>query len=189
MGPTIGKSIVGLITNLGERKKPEYLFEICPEVLKHCPDTEFWVIGGEYGRVDQGRQIFLEQKAVELGLGGSIKFTGYVTDISQAISNIDVGIALTEKEACSRAILEIMSSGKPVVAFDTGGNSELIVNGNTGFIVEFRNFDRFAKSLAMLLKDKNLRSRLGMKAREHVEDFFNVKINAARTEQIYSELI
>ncbi|NQT04142.1 MAG: glycosyltransferase family 4 protein, partial [Planctomycetes bacterium] len=115
------RKVVGLVSNLGKRKMPEYLLEASPYILERYPDTAFFIVGGEFGEEDKGRKRELEENARNLGVGGRVIFTGFVSDVSHIIQVFDVGVAVTEKEACSRAILEMMACGKPVVAFNTGG--------------------------------------------------------------------
>ncbi|MDY6989126.1 MAG: glycosyltransferase family 4 protein [Thermodesulfobacteriota bacterium] len=184
-----GRRVVGLISNLGKRKMPEYLLDICPYVLERSPDTLFVIVGGEFGETDKGRKTELEARAKRLGISDHVIFTGFVSNVSEIIPLFDVGLAVTEKEACSRAILEMMASGKPIVAFDTGGNAELIDHGVTGVLVNFGDTNALASSVVGLLQDDQGRRQMAIRARRRAEDYFDVGINAQRTQEIYSELI
>jgi len=184
-----GKRIVGLVSNLGKRKMPEYLLDICPHVLERCPETTFVIVGGEFGENDRGRKEQLEAKAKRMGVGNHVIFTGFVSNVSEIIRLFDLGVAVTEREACSRAILEMMASGKPIVAFDTGGNAELIEHGVTGILVNFGDRKALASSVVDLLQDDQGRREMGIRARRRAEDHFDVGINAKKTQEVYSELI
>jgi glycosyltransferase involved in cell wall biosynthesis len=184
-----GKKIVGLVSNLDHRKMPEYFIEACPYILKEEPNTQFLVVGGEFDENDLGRLNELKKMALSKGVDEKILFTGYREDVAEVIKYFDVGVSVTEKEACSRAILELMASGKPVVAFDTGGNSELIEHNVTGWLVEFGDIPGLAKGISDLLKDKNRKEIMGKTAREIATTKFDIKINTRQTENIYSELL
>jgi len=184
-----GRKVVGLISNLGKRKRPEYLLDSCPHILKRCPNAIFLIVGGEFSEEDKGRKNELEEKATSLGVENQVIFTGFLSNISDIIQVFDIGVAVTEKEACSRAILEIMACGKPVVAFNTGGNSELVEDGITGTLVNFGDIEGFATSVVELLEDDERRKKMGRNARDRVEKLFDVKINAEKIEKIYSQLI
>jgi len=186
---TDGRRVVGLVSNLGKRKAPEYLLDICPHVLERSPDTLFVIVGGEFGENDKGRKAGLETSAKSLGISDHVIFTGFVSNVSEIIQVFDIGVAVTEKEACSRAILEMMASGKPVVAFHTGGNAELIEHGVTGILVSFGDRKALASSVVDLLQDEQRRREMGIRARKRAEDHFDVGINAQRTQEVYSELI
>jgi glycosyltransferase involved in cell wall biosynthesis len=183
------KKVVGLISNLGKRKMPEYFIEACPNVLNRMPDTVFLIVGGEFGEGDKGRRDELESKARSLGVENNIVFTGFLPAVCDLIRAFDVGVAVTEKEACSRAILEMMASGKPVVAFDTGGNPELIEDGITGSLVHFGDIEGLAFSIVNLLENDEKRREMGVLARARAETYFDVRKNARKTQAIYSTLI
>jgi glycosyltransferase involved in cell wall biosynthesis len=183
------KRVVGLVSNLGKRKMPEYLLDICPHVLKRSPDTLFIIVCGEFGENDRGRKAELEAMASSLGVSDHVIFTGFVSNVSEIIQVFDIGVAVTEKEACSRAILEMMASGKPVVAFQTGGNAELIEHGVTGILVNFGDRKTLASAVVDLVQDEQGRREMGIRARYRAEDHFDVGINAKKTQEIYSELI
>ena len=183
-----GKKVVGLVSNLGKRKMPEYLMDASTYILERSPETIFLIVGGEFGEEDKGRKEQLEQRARNLGVGNQVVFTGFVSKVADIIQVFDIGAAVTEKEACSRAILETMACGKPVVAFNTGGNPELVEDGITGTLVKFGDVKGLASSVVGLLEDDERRKKMGMRARERVERYFDVKINAHETQEVYSKL-
>ena len=76
-----------------------------------------------------------------------------------------------------------------MVAFKTGGNPELIKDGITGTLVNFGDIKGFAAAVSDLLKNDEKRKRMGMQARQRAEKYFDVKINARKTQAIYSRLI
>jgi len=184
-----GEKVVGLISNFSTRKKPEYFLDACPMILKQLPDTRFMVVGDEFTEADGGRHSELVRKVKSLNLEKQVIFTGFVPDVSDIIQAFDIGVAVTEKEACSRAILEIMASGKPVVAFNTGGNPELIEHGITGILVNFGNTESLANSIVELLVDEKKRKKMGLCAAERIRQLFDVGLNAERTVKLYSELL
>jgi glycosyltransferase involved in cell wall biosynthesis len=83
------------------------------------------------------------------------------------------------------SILEAMASGLPVVATDVGGVSELVADGETGFVVPARDPTAFAAPLARLCSDAGLRQRLGDAARRRAQDRFGGAPMAERTEGVY----
>jgi glycosyltransferase involved in cell wall biosynthesis len=183
-----GNKVVGLISNLGKRKMPEYFIETCPYVLSEHPNTTFVIVGGEFDDDDTGRLKELRRKTDSMGISDKILFTGHRNDIADIITCFDIGVSVTEKEACSRAILELMASGKPVVAFDTGGNSELIENDVSGKLLKFGDIVGLAKSISNILKDNERKDKMGKNARKLAKSNFDIKINTQKIEAIYLEL-
>lgn len=180
--------IVGLVSNLNKRKMPEYFIAACPHILKEYPDTKFLIVGGEFSKNDNGRIDELKSNAKALGIDGNIFFTGFRNDVANIIQSFDVGVAVTEKEACSRAILEMMACGKPVVAFDTGGNSELIEDSFSGKLVKFGDIRGLARNICDLLKNDEKRKVMGEYARNLVRTKFDIKNSTRITETLYTEL-
>jgi len=184
-----GGKVVGIITNFGQRKRLEYFLEAASIVSKRSSDVMFLVVGGEFSEEAAGRFERLKNRAAELGLGDRIKFTGFVKDITGFLASFDVSAHVTQKEACSRAIIESMSAGKPVVAMADGGNPELVEDGITGILTEPDDMKGFVKAIEDLLADDIKRREMGKRARERAEMLFDVKRNVRETEQIYIELM
>lgn len=184
-----GKNVVGLISNFGKRKNPECFLDVCPLILKQVPNTRFIVVGDEFTDEDRGRRDELLQKVKKLHLEDDVIFTGFVPDVSEIIRIFDIGVAVTEKEACSNAILEILASGKPVVAFDTGGNAELIEHNLTGKLVNFDDIVGLADSIVELLINVEERNNMGLRAAKRTRQFFDVRLNVLRTTELYNEIL
>lgn len=85
--------------------------------------------------------------------------------------------------------VEAMSFARPVVAFDVGGVSEWLVDGETGFLVERRDIRAFAARVAALLDDPALAARLGRQGKERVERCFSRGQHVDRLLGIYQEVI
>ncbi|MCP4991809.1 MAG: glycosyltransferase family 4 protein [Colwellia sp.] len=92
-------------------------------------------------------------------------------------------------EGLPRALIEVQSMGKPVVAYDSGGMSESFIHGQTGFLVRKGDVTGLADRLALLLKDEKIRLDMGEKARAFVEQKFSLEALAARHEECYLSVI
>ncbi len=150
---------------------PEYFLDAAGHILKTQPNVLFLIVGGEFSEEDKGRQKELENKVKESCINEQVFFTGFVPNVVDYIRLFDIGTAVTEKEACSRAILEIMACGKPIVGFNTGGNPELIEDGVSGKLVEFGNIPALAEAIIGLLNDDAQRKAMGARARLRAELF------------------
>ncbi|MBF0486232.1 MAG: glycosyltransferase family 4 protein [Candidatus Omnitrophica bacterium] len=183
-----GKIIVGLVSHLGERKGVETFLEIAELVSRARKDVFFVVVGGEYnGSPD--RLSALKRYAQSLGLSDKVFWSGFQIDVGTYLKAFDVACNVTEKEACSRSILEAMAAGVPVAAFADGGTPELVVDGETGILVTPGDKKMFASRLAELLEHHDVRLRLGAGGRARAQNLFDVKINAEKTMALYDELL
>jgi glycosyltransferase involved in cell wall biosynthesis len=82
-----------------------------------------------------------------------------------------------------------MAAGKPVVATRVGGVPEVVVDGVTGLLVPPRNPEALADAILRLLRDPELRHRMGQAGQERVRRHFSVDQMVRRTEVLYEELL
>ena len=92
----------------------------------------------------------------------------------------------TWPEPLSRVLLETAALGIPIAAVDTGGTSEIVVDGRTGVLAG--SLDGLADAVRRLRGDPELRARLGRASASHVRDTFASSAVVARTESLYAEL-
>ena len=88
-------------------------------------------------------------------------FVGNQKDPIQWISAFDIGILCSESEGFPQAILEYMAVGLPVVAPAVGGISELVIEGETGFLVQPNDLAALAAAIRRLINDPELGRQMG----------------------------
>lgn len=93
---------------------------------------------------------------------GCVLFCGVVSNFSEKLRLADVFILSSHWEGLPRSILEAMSCGKPVVATDVGGNSELIENDETGYLVSHKNSVELAKNMGFYIESPELVEKHGL---------------------------
>jgi L-malate glycosyltransferase len=84
--------------------------------------------------------------------------------------------------------MEAMAAGLPMIVTDVGGMSELVVDGETGLVVPAKEPQRLAQAIARLVKDPQLRLRLGQAGRQRVRQKFSLDATVAQYERLYSGL-
>jgi glycosyltransferase involved in cell wall biosynthesis len=169
---------VGMVARMSHRYKNHSGFlRIAAQIHRRMTDVEFVLVG------DGPLRRELEQEAASLGLGASAIFLGDRRDISAVLASLDVTVLTSDSEGLSNAILEAMAAGLPVVAYDVGGNSELLSQGR-GALIPAGNETGFADAVQNLLADFALRQQLGRNAR----DFARVNFSLDRVRQRYVDL-
>jgi trehalose synthase len=93
-----------------------------------------------------------------------------LVNVMQQVS--DVVIQKSTREGFGLVITEALWKGTPVVASNVGGIPTQMVDGETGFLLEPLDYDGFAEKIVLLMQDADLRTRLGMQAKEHVRSNF-----------------
>ena len=124
-------------------------------------------------------------------LDENFSFVGYVNQgtLLKYYQNATIFVHTSYHEGLPTTILEAMSCGIPVVATAVAGTSEVVMEGETGFLVPPKSPDKLATAILSLLNDKELRERIGKNARKYVEEKYNWNTISEGYEKIYSNLM
>lgn len=138
---------------------------------------------------DGERMTQYKTLAAELGVADNVTFTGLADGnmINSLLAQCDIStLACTWGEAFSLVVLESMARGKAMVATAVGGTPEAVTQGETGLLVSPWDWRQLGESIALLLEDDGLRTRLGEAARERAEKLFNIERWVRRTLALYA---
>ncbi len=146
-----GRRRIGVIGRVAPEKGQETFLRAARLIAAATPDCEF-VICGEalFGDpVAQRYQTLLQ----ELAAGLPVRFLGWRDDVYNVLSGLDLLVVPSIREpATTRVILEAYACGVPVVAFPSGGISEIVIDGRTGFHVEHMAPEALASRICLILK-------------------------------------
>jgi glycosyltransferase involved in cell wall biosynthesis len=132
----------------------------------------------------------VDQMAYGAGIDGRVLTTPYRTDMAEVLVACDVVVdASWAGTGITGTIREAMALERAVVATDCGGNRELVIDGEVGFVVPPRDTDALAGALARLLDDAALRQRLGNAARQRILDRFTTDQRIDKLEALYRNLL
>jgi glycosyltransferase involved in cell wall biosynthesis len=179
------KNIVLFIGALRKIKGVDYLIEAAKSFVD--TNTELYMVGR-----DDGLRKSLEKRAEELKISGSIKFTGPVNheDIPLWISAADMLVLPSLSEGRPNVVLEALSCEVPVVATDVGGIPELMIEGETGYLVPSKNPLQLSEKINKLLENEIRREKMGKFGRKSIiQRGLTWESHAKKTVNIYSELI
>lgn len=175
-------SIVGVVARLAKEKGHQYFLKAARIVITEYPRVHFIIVG------DGPQREELLKLAFDLGLNDHVTFTGHRNDIFRVLALFDIFALATFWEGLSMVILEAMAMGKPVVTTGVGGNSEVVIDEVTGFLVMPGEPHIFADRILRLLKDENLRKRMGEAGRRRIEEKFTIERTIRETERLYEQL-
>jgi glycosyltransferase involved in cell wall biosynthesis len=128
------------------------------------------------------------------GLSDCVHFLGYRNDVMRIMPSFDLLLNLSESEGQSNSILEAMAFGIPVIATDIAGNRELVVDGETGILVQdsgndFRKRRRdFVRTILSLLEDEPRRIQMGIAAKKRATEYFSLEKMIERHVTLYRSL-
>ena len=181
LGVQSNELVVGMVGRMSEQKDYKTFLEAAKIVVGQAPNVRFILVGE--GPLKTSLSLIVNS----LLLNDKVIFTGHRKDADSLISVFDVGVLSSHYEGCPNVILEYMACSKPVVASDVGGCKELVIDGVTGFMVSPKSPEALAKKLIGLLKDKELRQRMGTAGRKRVEENFTSEKMAHNTERLFLE--
>jgi glycosyltransferase involved in cell wall biosynthesis len=144
------------------------------------------------GHVSDGDQHYLRkvrQLVKELGLEDRVIFTGYRSDVPYLMNCMDVVVhASVRPEPFGMVIIEGMLMGKPVVATKAGGPLDIVLDGETGFLVEPADPPALAEKIMLLLSRPDLRESMGSKGRARIVEHFSSARHAGQIAAVYERL-
>ncbi len=130
-----------------------------------------------------------EMKALASAAGDRIQFLGRRKDVEQIVNCFTIGVLASFTEGISNSIMEYMALAKPVVATDCGGSRELVLDGETGFLVPPRDPAALAGRINYLLDHPDEARRMGLAGKKHIEENFSLQKMVDKTVDIYEHAI
>ena len=162
-----GMTNILFLGRLEKRKGLKYLLGAFSKLKWDWPALRLIVVGG--GKPDDDSYRILGGRNLQ-----DVEFAGAVSDEDRAryYRSADIFCSpATGKESFGIVLLEAMAAGKPVVASDIEGYSNVVTHGREGLLVEPKNDVHLAEAIATLLRDPDLRRRLAMNGRKRAEEF------------------
>lgn len=141
--------------------------------------------------VGRGRlQAETEELARSLGLGDRVRFVGVRRDVPELLSAADGYVLSSAWEGMPVVLLEAGAAGIPIVATAVGGNREVVLEGETGFLVPSRDSDALAQAMLRLAGlSLDQRRRLGERGRQHIVARYALPHIVDLWEAMYRELL
>jgi len=187
--------LVVTVARVNRQKGLEYFIDAAAAVCRRFPEARFLIVGeGLYGNKggvarDVAYQSQLERRAVGLGVGDRMIFTGFRADVPELLSEASISVLPSLSEGLSNTVLESMAAGVPVVATRVGGNPELIEEGSSGLLVPPRDAGALARAMLAILDDRDLARNIGREAKRRAAERFSLERMVLETEELYLELL
>lgn len=178
-------AVVGKVARLSPLKGHDQLLEAWPAVTLRHPEARLVLVG------DGVLQERLRRRARRLAVEGSVVFAGLVPRerIPSAIAAMDVLVHTSLWEGLPRVLVQALALGRPCVALRRDGAPEVVIDGETGFLVEPDDPAALADAISRLLADPDLRARMGAAGRRIVDPAFRAETMVAQIAGVYDELL
>ncbi len=180
------KKVIGMVAGFEPRKDYATMIDAACLVLAQYPNVVFLLIG------DGGLRESMMRKVPEAHRK-QILFLGKLGNVESYINFFDIGVLCTNtsvhQEGISNSILEYMALKKPVIATEGGGTNEIVVDGETGFLVPPHDASVLAGKMLLLLNYPELRQTLGSNSQKRVREVFSIEKMCNQFYSLYDELV
>ncbi|MEM1135223.1 MAG: glycosyltransferase family 4 protein [Bacteroidota bacterium] len=173
------KIVFSLVGSFRPEKGHEEALEAFIELAAELPQAELFLPGNH--KVAYG--AFLKTKVREAGIADRVKFPGFIKDLNEIYSKIDVLLMCSRYEAMGRVTAEAFAYHIPVIAYNGGASAELVEHGKTGFL--YQNVEELKNAMLELGRNTRLRQEMGDKAHKNAMQLFTNEQYADQVENVY----
>lgn len=181
-----GKTIIGAVCRLEEPTKGLAVLIEAMALLKQSSNDHsccLWIVG------DGPAKSALQNLCRRLGLLDDVVFAGEHSDVRQLLHTFTLLVQPSFTEGFGIAIAEAMAAGLPVVASAVGGIPEVVVHGQTGWLVPPADPTALAQAIAQCAAHPQQSRELGRRGRERVKQCFTIQSTVRRHENLYERLM
>jgi glycosyltransferase involved in cell wall biosynthesis len=176
--------VVGLISYLRSYKGHEYFVEAAAMIAAKRDDVTFIIVG------EGPEEPSIKKRIEQLGISERVRMLGFREDLLNVFRSCDVfAIPSVEGDTIPQVLMQALAMGIPVVSTTVGSIPDVVIDGQTGFIVPPRNANALADAIMKLLDDADLRTRIGAQGRSMVERSYSLDKMLDRMEGVYHALV
>lgn len=178
-----GAPVAAMVAQFIARKGHELLLEALERLPEHCARLQVLLFGQGPLREQIAQQIS------ERGLQQRVHLLGFHPALERILPAVDFLIHPALMEGLGVSLLEAGAAGTPAIASRAGGMPEMVIDGETGLLIEPGDVDGLAVAITRLTESNNLRQRLGRRAREWVEERFSLTAMIDGNFKVYQEIM
>jgi glycosyltransferase involved in cell wall biosynthesis len=172
---------IGLVAHYSDFKGHDYLLLAGREIIKQFPDTVFVFAGRDTKK--------LLPVANSLGLAGNVEILGERNDVPEILAGLHLFAMPSLQEGIATALIEAQSAGLPAVATNVGGIPDVLIDGETGFLVPPKNPKALADAILKMLKNPQIAVDTAEKGYKRVSENFTVSKVTDKLENLYKETV
>ena len=176
--------LVGMVSVLRRWKGHEYFLKAIPEILKVAPKASFLIVG------DGPQRENLRKLVSEMALGEKVMMPGHMEHIPEIMASLDVLVHPSfANEGVPQSILQAFAMKKPVIASDAGAIKEIVIDGETGFLIAPKDSARIAEKVIALYECPEMGRRFGLEGRRRVEKSCSMEVMLDKIEELYGKVL
>lgn len=145
---------IAVVGNIDISKQQDLAIKMMPQILEKHPHTTLHIIGDK----ECPYKKYIKELVRNLNIENSVIFEGFVKDVESIYSKFDILLMCSRSEAFGRVTIEAMLRRKPVIGYESGGTSELIDEGTTGF--KFKTVEDVLRALDIVICHKQITNQI-----------------------------
>jgi len=178
--------IIGMVASFSKKKDYFTLIQTAIKLISTNNKVSFILVGGGV-TIDEMKDL------VPNDISDKIKFLGKISNIESIVNIFDIGILLTNSkvhgEGISNSIIEYMALGKPVIATRGGGTTEVIIEGQNGFLIDPGDVNALLNKIDTLIQNSEMRQRMGNSGRKMIVELFDIRIMTKNYIALYENIL
>ena len=174
--------LIGMVAAFSESKDYKTYYRAAKYLLDIRKDLIFLAIGPDTDSADSKELI--DDQYIE-----HFRLLGLKSGVESLINVMDIGVLSTFTEGVSNSILEYMALEKPVVATFGGGTNEIVMDNETGFLINPSNPEELANKLGILLNNADLRTNMGLAGKKRIINEFSVEKMVRNYTDLYKMIL
>lgn len=177
--------IVGTVGRLSAQKGHSTLIRAFAQIYSKNPRSRLVIVGHD----DQGLRTEMESLIRKLDLEGIVILPGFREEIPDIMASFDLFCLPSLWEGFGMVLIEAMAQSRPVVASGVGSIPEVVVDGQTGILVEPGDEDGLAWAITRIMTDPEGAGRMGRAGFDRQAEVFSREAMVRATEQVYDQLL
>ncbi len=175
--------VVGYVGRLASQKRVKDLIWSI-QMLRQLRENVFFLIVGDGPERDE-----LGEFARQMTCAPFVRFAGHRSDSAKLMRAFDVFWLASEFEGMSNSLMEAMAAGVPAIASNISPNRELVVDGETGYLVNVGDSAAFSQFADRILANPELKTRLGIAARSRMQENFRIEQMVDRHAELFRSIM
>lgn len=160
---------VAIVGRLAPVKNHTLFLDVVQELAQKGIRARYFIVG------DGSEREHIETRVAELKaqFGIQIEMTSWITDIAEFNAGMDIICLTSNNEGTPVSLIEAQACSIPVISTDVGGVRDIVIDGETGYVIEKNNMLKFAEKLGILISDKENREKMSQNGWNHVREKFH----------------
>lgn len=179
----IGIAIIGRLAPI---KNHDLFLNVVEKILETTSKkVRFFIVGDG----EEKEKITLRVDEINKQFGNKIEMTSWIKDIGEFNAGMDVICLTSDNEGTPVSLIEAQAGGIPVISTDVGGVRDIVLDGETGWVVPKNNISLFAEKLLLLVENEIERNRLSEKGWDFVKNKFHYTTLVKNMDEYYQLLL